>query len=57
MILQKLKKAAEDYLRGRTDKGCLVRSEKPRSLVSGQDVIRRVGFHARLKDPFAVLLR
>lgn len=50
-------KAAEDYLMGRTDKGCLIRSAKPRIDVGRNNIIRKVQFQAALKDPFAVLLR
>ena len=46
---------AELYLKGRTDKACLVRtvSARPR----GESSIHKVGYSANLKDPFAVLLR
>jgi hypothetical protein len=48
---------AEAYLKGRTDKGCLIRSARPNLPVGRAERIRKVKFQAELKDPFAVLLR
>lgn len=50
-----LGKPAEDYLQGRTDKGCLVRSTKVRE--ANERTVRKGGFIADLKEPFGVLLR
>ena len=50
-------KSAEDYLKGRTDKGCLIRSARSHLSLGRADTIRKVKFRAELKDPFAVLLR
>lgn len=51
-------KAAESYIQGRTDKACLVQSKTEREAkVPSEKLIRKVGFTAELKEPFAVLLR
>jgi hypothetical protein len=54
-------KAAEAYLRGRTDKGCLMKSQHPRTFEGEEKerakLMRKVGYTAELKEPFAVLLR
>lgn len=51
-------KPAEDYLQGRTDKGCLARSNVVRAR-NGDDkrLLRKLGFFAELKQPFGVVLR
>jgi len=46
--------AAADYLRGRVDKGCLVRREGG-TVTAGP--VRKISFTATLADPFAVMLR
>ena len=51
---------AEEYLKGRTDKACLRSSPSPRKLgdeEAARKAIRKAEFTAKLKDPFAVLLR
>lgn len=50
-----LGKSAEDYLQGRTDKGCLTKSSKVR--LPSEKSIRHVGFYAKMQEPFGVLLR
>jgi hypothetical protein len=50
-----LGKPAEDYLVGRTDKGCLMRSSNLRK--ETEQSVRKGGFVANLKSPFGVLLR
>ena len=50
-----LGKPAENYLTGRTDKGCLIRSSRPR--LPDEKTIRKAGIVANLKEPFGVLLR
>ena len=50
-----LGKPAEDYLLGRTDKGCLTRSVRPR--IPTEKTVRKAGIVANLKEPFGVLLR
>lgn len=48
---------AARYLKGRVDKGCLVAAQSPDA---GEDINQKlvaIGFHARLKDPYAVMLR
>jgi hypothetical protein len=51
-------KPAEDYLQGRTDKGCFVRTQKPRTpSLPPEKLVRKVAYLAKLKEPFAVLLR
>jgi hypothetical protein len=52
-----LGKPAEDYLQGRTDKACFVRSATPRPINAEGKMLRKCGFVAEMKDPFAVLLR
>lgn len=48
-------KSGADYLRGRVDKACLVRSGAPGLAV---DVPKKgIKFAARLRDPFGVILR
>lgn len=51
-------KPAEAYLQGRTDKACFVKSREPR-LVNAppEKLIRKANFVAKLKDPYAVVLR
>lgn len=44
---------AAEYIRGRVDKGCFVASEVPDPTAK----IRKIGFQARLIDPYAVMLR
>ncbi len=46
---------AELYLKGRTDKACLVKTSSART--RGDSSIRKVGYSASLEEPFAVLLR
>ena len=48
---------AGDYMRGRVDKGCLVAAESTESEQSDQQKSISIGFHARLLDPYAVMLR
>lgn len=51
-------KGAEAYLQGRTDKGCLVKSKNPRqSDLPPEKLVKKAGYTAALKEPFAVLLR
>jgi hypothetical protein len=51
-------KPAEAYLQGRTDKACFVRSLDERvNEAHPEKVTRKVSFFARLKDPYAVVLR
>ncbi|MCU7492874.1 MAG: hypothetical protein HF312_18855 [Ignavibacteria bacterium] len=54
-------KTASEYLRARTDKGCLVRNEKKDTEKMDEDdargTIRKVDFAAKIKEPYAVLLR
>ena len=50
-----LGKPAENYLQGRTDKGCLVQSATARA--ANENSVRKAGFVADLKEPFGVLLR
>lgn len=49
---------AEAYLKGHTDKACLIASGKPRLTdMPSSKLLRRIEYTAALKDPFAVLLR
>lgn len=51
-------KPAEAYIQGRTDKACLVESSQSRHVKMPEEkLIRKVGYSAELKDPYAVLLR
>jgi hypothetical protein len=51
-------KPAEAYLQGRTDKGCFVKSAQERAVEDAAAKVRRkANFFARLKDPYAVVLR
>jgi hypothetical protein len=51
-------KPAEDYLRGQTDKGCFVKSQSPRTpTVSPEKLVRKIALTAKLREPYAVLLR
>lgn len=51
-------KPAEAYLQGRTDKACFVKSAAERVVAEASEKLqRRVTFYARLKDPYAVVLR
>ncbi|MEE9295184.1 MAG: hypothetical protein V3W34_09535 [Phycisphaerae bacterium] len=51
-------KAAESYLKWPADKACLIRIKKSRlSHVPRESIIRRIGYTATLREPFAVLLR
>lgn len=51
-------KPAETYLQGRTDKACFVRSSTERVLETPAEKLqRKATFYARLKDPYAVVLR
>ena len=50
-------KSAPSYLQGRVDKGCFVRKSERRVHQVDQKALHKVGVVARLKDPFAVLLR
>ena len=50
-------KAAELYLQGHIDKGCFTRSRASRVETVQKSTVRKIGFRAHLKDPFAVLLR
>lgn len=53
-----LGKGAESYIKGHTDKACLVASAKPRMVgLPSEKLIRNIGYTAQLKEPFAVLLR
>jgi hypothetical protein len=49
-------KCAVDYLQGRIDKGCLVRSPEPVSPTT-PPVKKRLKYAAKLIEPYAVLLR
>lgn len=50
---------AEQYLRGRTDKGCFQRkiSAEPELSLKSDKSIRKIGYEAKLVDPYAVILR
>jgi hypothetical protein len=49
---------AEEYLQGRTDKACLIRSDVSRpEFFSTTSSVRKIGYIAKMKDPFAVILR
>ena len=51
-------KPAESYLQGRTDKACFVKSREERVVETPPErLTRKVSFYARLKDPYAVVLR
>ena len=51
-------KAAETYLQGRIDKACLIQSPASRSSLGKEEkIVRKVGYSAEMKEPFAVLLR
>jgi hypothetical protein len=51
-------RAAEAYLQGRTDKGCLVRSKAARTVaIPDEKRVRKGEYTAEMRDPFAVLLR
>ena len=51
-------KPAELYLQGRTDKACFVKSREERVVeASPEKITRKASFYARLKDPYAVVLR
>jgi hypothetical protein len=51
-------KAAEAYLQGRTDKACFVKSREERlTEVPSPKHTRKTSFLAKLKDPYAVVLR
>jgi hypothetical protein len=51
-------KPAEFYLQGRTDKACFVKSREDRKVETPSEKhTRKANFFARLKDPYAVLLR
>jgi hypothetical protein len=50
-------KRASDYLRGRTDKGCLTVLERDEEVQRPQREPKRVEYVAKLQEPFAVLLR
>lgn len=50
-------KPACEYLRGRTDKGCLVKRAVSGVIAPDDRIVRKVGFIAELKEPYAVLLR
>ena len=47
---------AQDYLKGRTDKACLVHSPTHEEILNKNN-IRGVKYAARMQEPFAVLLR
>ncbi len=51
-------KPAEAYLQGWTDKACFVKSREPRVVdAPPEKLIRKANFVAKLKDPYAVVLR
>ena len=51
-------KPAEEYLQARVDKGCFVKSQKPRSPdLPREKLVRKISYVAKLKEPYAVLLR
>ncbi len=50
-------KAAEAYLQGHIDKGCFTKSAQSRAEAAQKRVVRKIGYTAQLKEPFAVLLR
>ncbi|MCI0685365.1 MAG: hypothetical protein L0Y71_24970 [Gemmataceae bacterium] len=57
-IGRSLGKGADSYLTGHTDKACLVESSKPHETASSSPkLVRKLGYVAKLKEPFAVLLR
>jgi hypothetical protein len=45
---------ADDYLQGRIDKACLIQRDSPDDVA---EEMMKIDLMARLKDPFAVLLR
>jgi len=51
-------KPAEAYLQGRTDKACFVKSREERIIETpSENHTRKANFFAKLKDPYAVVLR
>jgi hypothetical protein len=51
-------KPCEAYLSGHVDKGCFVKSTKPRATdATAGKLVRKARFFAKLKEPYAVLLR
>ena len=48
---------AAGYLMGRVDKGCLVESQHTEDQIDTQPKSVSIGFQARLKEPYAVMLR
>jgi hypothetical protein len=48
---------ASQYLRGHVDKGCFVRRRGVIVTTPGDSSQRKIGFTAKLADPYAVLLR
>lgn len=48
---------AEDYIRGRVDKGCLIKREKSVSNQEPTESTIAIGYAARLAEPYGVLLR
>ncbi len=50
-------KPAELYLQGHVDKGCFIKSTQSRIVPKQKQEVRKIGFTAQMKEPFAVLLR
>jgi hypothetical protein len=50
-------KPAELYLQGHVDKGCFIKSAQNRVVPEQKQGVRKIGFMAQMKEPFAVLLR
>jgi hypothetical protein len=50
-------KAAELYLQGHIDKGCFIKSAQSRMDPTQNQPVRKIGYVAPMKEPFAVLLR
>jgi hypothetical protein len=51
-------KAAEAYLQGRTDKACFSLSKVPRTEEqAAPKFVRKISYYAKVKEPYAVLLR
>jgi len=49
-------KLAHEYLKGRVDKGCFSKAEKPLYEPDAKDV-KKISYQAKIKNPYAVFLR
>lgn len=50
-------KSAPEYLQGRTDKACLVKQEVERLGLPDPKEMKKIEFVAKIKEPYAVMLR